>query len=638
MFGGLMSAAILDFGFATTTVTVVPREPTIQSGDVVILDLFVESDEFPSLRQYQMVLPCSATPLGGAAGSMTQVNIPPTSCTGNPGDTACMFDGFSTTCQSMQCITIDPNACGGMPANCIVTTPPIVGVCLNGGMCRAPSPDVDTSRPDYVFPGMGNIGRDAGTCPIGPQRIANALAAGQSVLLIPGDPKYLGHFMYRAEAGSFGEFAIALDGVSNPPTDQDNSRMRDPATPGMLIPFQPIFGVVTVNRIMCMMIADCDDDIFCNGDEPCVEGFCGAPIPRDCDDGVACTLDTCNEAEDRCDHAPSNAACNDGILCNGTETCDAIQGCLPGTPVQCNDGIPCTIDSCNPTNGSCFHIPSNALCSDGMFCNGPETCHVTQGCQPGVSPNCDDGNFCTDDSCNEVLDRCENVVKVCDDGDICTDDFCLPATGCSHPFNSASCDDEDDCTEEDRCVEGDCAGKPIPNCGLVSIVSSDPPNGAIDARQPSDVDGSNVAGWSIFDLTFDGDPSDVRPGDFEVAQKGGRGEPPSVMEVTPLGGNVLRITLSDRIGVVAWTTITHLDSGTSVRVGYLPADVTSDGTSGPLDVLALIDFLNGVGPLREIWSTDINRTGQANPADVLREIDLLNGAGELDAYNGVSLP
>jgi len=101
---------------------------------------------------------------------------------------------------------------------------------------------------------------------------------------------------------------------------------------------------------------------------------------------------------------------------------------------------------------------------------------------------------------------------------------------------------------------------------------------------------------------------------------------------------MVRVILSKRISLDAWTTITHIESGTSVRVGYLPADVTGDGTAGPLDVLALVDSLNGVGADRPIWSIDVNRSDSLEPSDVLRQIDLLNGAGEFDPYNGVSLP
>jgi hypothetical protein len=118
-----------------------------------------------------------------------------------------------------------------------------------------------------------------------------------------------------------------------------------------------------------------------------------------CNDGVACTADSCNEGTDSCDHAPSNAACNDGLYCNGSETCHTALGCQAGTLVNCNDGVACTADSCNEQTDACNHVPSDASCNDGLYCNGEETCHATLGCQAGSDP-------CAGDPCDETDDSC----------------------------------------------------------------------------------------------------------------------------------------------------------------------------------------------------------------------------------------
>jgi hypothetical protein len=44
--------------------------------------------------------------------------------------------------------------------------------------------------------------------------------------------------------------------------------------------------------------------------------------PPVCDDGVACTLNACDEASDSCISTPID--CDDGQWCNGTESCDAV--------------------------------------------------------------------------------------------------------------------------------------------------------------------------------------------------------------------------------------------------------------------------------------------------------------------------
>ena len=65
----------------------------------------------------------------------------------------------------------------------------------------------------------------------------------------------------------------------------------------------------------------------------------------------------------------------------------------------------------------CVHAASNGLCDNGLFCDGAETCDAVNDCQSGTPPIVDDGVGCTDDSCNEITDSCDNVVNNgnCDD-------------------------------------------------------------------------------------------------------------------------------------------------------------------------------------------------------------------------------
>jgi hypothetical protein len=66
--------------------------------------------------------------------------------------------------------------------------------------------------------------------------------------------------------------------------------------------------------------------MFCNGAEICdsATGTCQAGNPPDCDDGVVCTVDTCDEVNDICVNTPDDSACDDGDVCNGIETCDLV--------------------------------------------------------------------------------------------------------------------------------------------------------------------------------------------------------------------------------------------------------------------------------------------------------------------------
>lgn len=174
--------------------------------------------------------------------------------------------------------------------------------------------------------------------------------------------------------------------------------------------------------------------------------------------------------------------------------------------------------------------------------------------------------------------------------------------------------------------------------GNVNLVSSNPANDAIDARQPSQIDRSNVVGWQSLTLTFDTDVSSFAVEDFSILQFGGNLPAPGISFLEQVDANTITLNLYHPISPAAWTTIRHNCSGEEVRFGYLPGDVNGDGASNPIDILALIDALNSIGLTRPIYSTDINRSGAAEPSDILREIDLLNGADAFDVWNGVALP
>ena len=85
-------------------------------------------------------------------------------------------------------------------------------------------------------------------------------------------------------------------------------------------------------------------------------------------------------------------------------TCDALADCQAGTPPPCEDDVTCTVDSCNEALDSCENTTSDSLCDDGLFCNGAETCDAAADCQAGIAPDIDDGVACTADSCDEAAD------------------------------------------------------------------------------------------------------------------------------------------------------------------------------------------------------------------------------------------
>ncbi len=215
----------------------------------------------------------------------------------------------------------------------------------------------------------------------------------------------------------------------------------------------------------CTIPADCDDGLWCNGAEDCVSGSCVAGTPPNCNDGVGCTDDYCNESTDSCDNIVNDANCDNGQWCDGAETCHATLDCQTGTAPDCNDGVACTDDSCNESTDSCDNVANDANCDNGLWCDGAETCHATLDCQAGTAPNCDDGVTCTDDTCNETTDSCDNIANDanCADGLFCNGaETCDPVFDCqagSDPCPGQLCDEVNDV-----CI--DCSGDPDCDDGL----------------------------------------------------------------------------------------------------------------------------------------------------------------------------
>ena len=71
---------------------------------------------------------------------------------------------------------------------------------------------------------------------------------------------------------------------------------------------------------------------MCNGEESCQAGVCQPGPSPDCEDGNPCTVDSCNEGLHRCDHLPAanGSPCADANACNGQEACQGGT-CQAGT-------------------------------------------------------------------------------------------------------------------------------------------------------------------------------------------------------------------------------------------------------------------------------------------------------------------
>jgi len=178
-----------------------------------------------------------------------------------------------------------------------------------------------------------------------------------------------------------------------------------------------------------------------------------------CDDGVGCTVDEC-VADDTCESTPDDSACgedemcnpasgcvpivceedsdcDDGMFCNGEETCDPssgdadpVTGCVGGEVVDCGDGYGCTADTCDEDSDECVNAADDGMCDDGVDCT-VDTC---------------DASLATDDS------GCVNI----EDDSMCSTSFCRTGGTCDASAGGCVGGDERDCRDGDPCTADSC--------------------------------------------------------------------------------------------------------------------------------------------------------------------------------------
>jgi len=175
----------------------------------------------------------------------------------------------------------------------------------------------------------------------------------------------------------------------------------------------------------------CGDGDACTTDvcapDTSSQGFSCTHEPVSCSGG-----DVCDPADGSCVACVDDADCDDGLFCNGAETCDTS-----GAAVACvSAGDPCAASpnapQCDETADGCVecltdaHCPAPETCQagacaappvactgdadcpdDGLFCNGDEICDDS-----GPAAVCSHtGSPCTDDTptCVEATDTCEAI-------------------------------------------------------------------------------------------------------------------------------------------------------------------------------------------------------------------------------------
>ncbi|MCG8672355.1 MAG: hypothetical protein MI867_23315, partial [Pseudomonadales bacterium] len=232
------------------------------------------------------------------------------------------------------------------------------------------------------------------------------------------------------------------------------------------------------------VLTACANNADCPAVQLCDTGFCQ---PTTTTTTTSTTTSTTTTTLPPC---ANNADCNDPLFCNGLETCNTGTGdCEPGTD-PCDDTVGCTDDSCDEGTDSCTNTPNDANCANGDYCDGDETCDAGLDCQAGTAVDCDDLVLCTDDSCNEGTDSCDNIPNDanCDDANVCTDDVCNANADCGFTNNTDPCDDGLSCTTPDVCAGGICTSTDTCPVGQVCDPATDSCQADADSDGIPDLD------------------------------------------------------------------------------------------------------------------------------------------------------
>lgn len=243
------------------------------------------------------------------------------------------------------------------------------------------------------------------------------------------DPDNGGGFV--ADIGAGGGDAVGADQVAG----QDSEDVGQDLLPAACNPICSLWQVCVDGSCTpkpCQKDAECNEDPLPAGTEPhyCYQGKCQA---WQCAKDVDC---------------PKGQNCNTQLY-----TCYQVAtGCTSVS--QCDDGSPCTTDSCE-LDGKCSHKPIGGCCVKDFDCDDKDSC-TTDLCQAGKC------------AAKSIAGCCKNDAA-CDDGKGCTKDICA-TSGCQHIAAGLCCATDAECADNepgnlDKCVAGQCS-HPWP--GLVS--------------------------------------------------------------------------------------------------------------------------------------------------------------------------
>eukprot|EP00808_Paulinella_micropora_P022407 g74689.t1 len=251
---------------------------------------------------------------------------------------------------------------------------------------------------------------------------------------------------------------------------------------------------------VCYYVSKCRDTSRCTLDVCDAKGECSY-IPHSgpggpCDDKNECTIDRCSSDGLSCLNSLIPDCCLSDEQCAARATSTATASTTSDKCIvhlcnrtskqcyqkfKCDDGSFCTQDSCN-AQGVCTNERIQDCCQSSLDCAlnlcTLGTCGSSNRCT--YRAKCADTHFCTLDSCDPDTGACTYTNK-CDDGNKCTLDTCREELGGSCMHDPLACSDADSCTDDgcDR-TNGQCVRTLADSCN--PCLSGTYPNGACNGH------------------------------------------------------------------------------------------------------------------------------------------------------------
>jgi hypothetical protein len=282
-----------------------------------------------------------------------------------------------------------------------------------------------------------------------------------------------------------------------------------------------------------------------------------------------------------------------------------------GVPVSGNLTITCPPIVCPAGYVDC---QPNGICDNLDIANCPAGSNACKDCNNNLRPDSCDiaSNLEQDCQPNGKPDSCELAGNDCQPDGI--PDQCGPS------FNTG----------------GNCPGPG--SCPNGSATFTNPTSPMVDAGRPYPPNQvANKEGLKVLTVTA---PAGAAQSCWTLCERNIQGSANSIVSAVEAPAGTYTITLNRPITTNSTTTITYSPAVGAPSVGVFtahPGNVDGTGNAAPVDIIAIIDHLNGI-TLRPLRQCDVDRSGVCAGADIITEIDLLNGSNGFPIQNGTPKP